>query len=201
VYSDRIHHALAFAAKHHPDRISRYDGQSSLIRTASVAVILARYGADESTIVASILKHLVDACSHSRLDSLARDILTKFGPTVAFTVEASAEPRFDVLGRERTWKACRFEYLARLAAAGPAPVDLCVAEELHRVGSALVSIRRLGMEYLEATGATSGADTVWWLDGLLDAVQTHPTWKRPEMLSELVRLSGELRRRMTDEAV
>ena len=65
MYSDRIHHAFAFAAKHFPERVSRYDGQSCLIRTSSVAVVLARYGADESTIVAGILKQLVDASPYA----------------------------------------------------------------------------------------------------------------------------------------
>lgn len=198
MYSDRIHHALAFAAKHYPGRVSRYDGHSCLIRASSVAVILARYGADEPTIAASILKHLVDACPFSRLESLAREIVTKFGPAVATAVQAAAEPRFDVLGRERTWKASRFEYLARLAAAPAPALDVTVAEELHRLGSALVSIRRLGVEYLESSGVPSPADTVWWLDMFGETVATHPRWQRPDLLAEFRRLAGELRDRLRE---
>ncbi|MHB1327287.1 MAG: HD domain-containing protein [Gemmatimonadales bacterium] len=201
MYSDRIHHALAFAAKHHPERVSRYDGQSCLIRASSVALILARYGADESTIVAGILKHLADAVPASRLQSLERDIDAKFGTPVAVIVAAATEPRFDLLGRERTWKTCRFEYLAQIAEATPLTVDICVAEELHRIGAALVSIRRLGIEYLETIGldnigGPNSVETVWWLGILGDTLEHHPTWNRPAMLEAFRVSADDLRRRL-----
>jgi len=198
MYSDRIHHALAFAAKHYPERVSRYDDHSCLIRASSVAVILARCGADESTVVASILKQLVDACPFARQSSLGREIAAKFGKAVAHTVEAAAEPRYDVLGRERTWKACRFEHLSRLTASDARPVDVCVAEELHRTGSALVSIRRLGVEYVETVGVPNLSDTIWWHSMLLDTLDGHAHWSRPEMLSDLRRLASELAERIKE---
>lgn len=192
MYSDRIHHAFAFAAKHFPERVSRYDGQSCLIRTSSVAVVLARYGADESTIVAGILKQLVDASPYLNQANLARTIMGKFGPVVAFAVGEAADPRFDVRGRERTWKANRMEHLTRIIDASEIAVDLCVAEELHRVGSALTSVRRLGVEYLESVGTPTPDDTAWWLSNLLGALRDHPSWRRAEMLGELDRLATEL---------
>src|SRR5690606_39133293 len=134
---------------------------------------------DESTIVASVLKHLFDACPQHRLDTLARDILVRFGPTVAVIVDAAAEPRFDPLGRERTWKAAKFEHLARLAAADPPAVDLCVAEEMHRIGAALVSIRRLGVEYMDSAGVPSPEESLWWMRALNDMLQAHIAWRRP----------------------
>jgi hypothetical protein len=196
VYSDRIHHALAFTAKHYPERISRYDGHSCLIRASSVAVILARYGADESTIVASILKLLVDACPYPRQATLAEELHRKFGGPVAETVKAAAEPRFDVLGRERTWKACRLEQLSRLMAAAPRVIDVCVADELHRVGTGLTAIRRLGVEYMDPSGVPSTEDTLWWHRSLLDALRNHDRWHRAEMLGELHRMVSDLASRL-----
>lgn len=198
MYSDRIHHALAFAAKHHPERVSRYDGHSSLIRTSSVAIILARHSVDEHTIVAGILKQLVDAAPYARQASLAETIGNKFGSMVGDLVRAAAAPRFDVIGRERTWKATRFEQLTRLAAAPGGAVDVCVAEELHRIGSALVSIRRLGVEYLEAIGVPTSDDTLWWLDSFQDTVVCHPRWQRPGLLSEFQRSARELANRVRE---
>jgi hypothetical protein len=198
VYSDRIHHALAFAAKHYPSRISRYDSQSGLIRASSVAVILARHHADELTITTGILKPLVDACPHPRLESLAREILAKFGAGVAIGVQAAAEPRFDALGRERQWKACRLEYLARLTSAPPPSLDACIADEIHRLGAALVSVRRLGVEYLETAGVPHPADTLWWLETFGETMQTHPRWRRPELLAEYQRLAIDLRQRLAE---
>jgi hypothetical protein len=193
-YSDRIHHALAFTAKHHPDRISRYDGHSCLIRASSVAVILARYGSDECTIVSSILKHLVDVCPFGRQASLSTEITKKFGPMVASTVEAAVHPRFDILGRERTWKAARFEQLSRLAAGSTRAVDICVADELHVVGAALVEIARLGVEYSPVHEA-SVEEIRWWHGAFIECVRSHPTWQRPDMLTELHRLTHALAER------
>jgi hypothetical protein len=198
VYSDPIHHALAFAAKHFPAPVSRYDGDSGLIKTANVAVILSRYGADESTVAASILKQLVDAAPFTAQATLARQIIGKFGPVVAFAVEGAAEPRFDMTGRERTWKAIRMEYLSRILEAAPSSVDLCVAEEIHRVGAALTAIRRLGVEYLEGAGTPTPEDTLWWLGSLVGTVSTHPSWQRAEMLNELDRLATELAQRIAE---
>ena len=54
-YSDRISHAFAFAAKHLPPRARRGSGALHLTQPANVAVILARYGCDEITIISGIL--------------------------------------------------------------------------------------------------------------------------------------------------
>jgi hypothetical protein len=197
-YSDRIHHALAFTAKHYPEPISRYDGHSCLIRASSIAVILARYGADEGAIVASILKQLMDACPQDRHASLMDDISTKFGAPVAGMVGAVAEPRFDVLGRTRTWKACRFEYLTRLSAASPRAVDVSVAHELHRLGAALVWVRRLGVEYLQSAGVPHPEETRWWCRALRDTLRAHPTWRRTAMLNEFERLADALGQRLAE---
>lgn len=198
MYSDRIHHAFAFAAKHFPEPVSRYDGESCLIRASSVAVILARHGAEESTIVASILKHLFDACSIDRRHTMAQDILRKFGPAVALAVDAAVEPRYDALHRERPWKACRLEHLARLATAGPSAIDVCVADEMHRIGAALVAIRRLGVEYVDPAGIPNAQDARWWLRTFGDTLRSHPTWRRPQMLGDFDRLVAELTRRLSE---
>lgn len=197
-YSDRIHHALAFTIKHYPGPVSRYDGQSCAIRASNVAIILARFGCDESTIAAGVLKQLVDAVPAERQRPVLSDIARKFGESIAGAVEAAAEPRFDVLGRERTWKASRFEYLARLAVATPRAVDVAVGDELHRLGSALVSVRRLGIEYLQTAGVPEPEDTRWWLSAFPDVLRAHPTWNREPVLTELRYLGTELYRALAD---
>jgi len=197
-YSDRIHHALAFTAKHHPGPVSRYDGHSCLIRASSVAIILARHGGDETTIVASVLKQLVDAVEFERLPSTRQAVADRFGEAVVEAVDAAAEPRFDPLGRERTWKATRFEYLDRLPLAPVRAVDIIAADELHRLGSALVSVRRLGVEYLESAGITHPEDTEWWMRSLLEVLRRHVRWRRTDVLVELARAADELGRRLRD---
>ena len=113
-------------------------------------------------------------------------------------MSSAALPRFDVLGRTRTWKACRFEFLAQLALATPRAVDVSVADELHCLGAALVTIRRLGVEYVEADQRPQHEDTRWWLPALSDVLRRHPTWRRPEMVNELDRMWSDLNQRLSE---
>ena len=52
-YSDRINHALAFAAKHHDQQVRKGTRLPYLTHPANVAIILTRYNCDETTVVAS----------------------------------------------------------------------------------------------------------------------------------------------------
>ncbi len=191
-YSDPIHHALAFCAKHHPGRVSRYDGHSPLLTVANVAVILARHGAEETTIVAGVLKHLVDANPIHRLGTLHQAIAARFGGLVAATVEAAAEPRFDPLGRERTWKAVRFEALGRVAQAHGRVGEIWLASEIHVCGQALADIRRLGAEYARSVAPVPPAELAWWHTALLEVVSGRGADIRPSLVSELRGLAAEV---------
>jgi hypothetical protein len=191
-YSDSIHHALAFCAKHHPGPVSRHDGHSALLSTANVAVILARHQADETTIVAAILKFLVDACPQLRIAPIQQNIARRFGGMVAAAVEAAADPRFDPLGRERTWKASRFEALARLAVASPRVADIWMAAEVHTCGIALTDIRRLGVEYARSVAPAPLPDLVWWHGSILELVGNRSGEVRPTLAAEFRQLSREV---------
>lgn len=191
-YSDSIHHALAFCAKHHPGPVSRYDGHNPLLTTANVAVILSRHAADDTTIVAGILKQLVDASPQSRLSGLQQNIVRRFGGLVAAAVDAAAEPRFDPLGRERTWKASRFEALARLAAASGRVADIWVASEIHTCGMALTDIRRLGVEYARSVAPAPPPDLLWWHRAILEVLQGRSGDSRASLQAEFRQLSSEV---------
>src|SRR4051794_13891769 len=102
-YSDRISHAFAFAAKYHTPRDLRRSGSIHLTHPANVSVILARYGSDETTIVASILSNMTDAVEVSLRPSLEQKILEKFGPAVLALTRTVIEPRYDGRGKERGW--------------------------------------------------------------------------------------------------
>jgi (p)ppGpp synthase/HD superfamily hydrolase len=191
-YSDSIHHALAFCAKHHPGPVSRYDGHNPLLTTANVAVILSRHQADDTTIVAGILKQLVDASPVTRLSQLQQSIAGRFGGLVAAAVEAATEPRFDPLGRERTWKAVRFEALARLAAASARVTEIWMATEIHTCGRALTDIRRLGVEYARSVAPAPPEDLLWWHRAMLEILEGRGSDLRATMVSELRQLSQEV---------
>jgi hypothetical protein len=191
-YSDSIHHALAFCAKHHPGPVSRYDGHNPLLTTANVAVILSRHQADDTTIVAAILKQLVDASPQAHRPTLQRSITSRFGGLVAAAVEAATEPRFDPLGRERTWKASRSEALARLAGGSARVTEIWMATEVHICGRALTDIRRLGVEYARSVAPAPPEDLLWWHRALLEVLDTRTSDCRASLLAELRQLSREV---------
>jgi hypothetical protein len=191
-YSDSIHHALAFCAKHHPGPVSRYDHHNPLLGTANVAVILSRHQADDATIVSGILKQLVDACPQSRRGELQQSITLRFGGLIAAAVDAAAEPRFDPLGRERTWKAARFEALARLAEASGRVAEIWMATEIHICGRALTDIRRLGVEYARSAAPAPPEELLWWHRALLEVLETRASECRATLLAELRQLSREV---------
>jgi (p)ppGpp synthase/HD superfamily hydrolase len=191
-YSDSIHHALAFCAKHHPGPVSRYDGHNPLLTTANVAVILSRHQADDTTIVAGILKQLVDASPQSRRTTLQQGITTRFGGLVSAAVEAATEPRFDPLGRERTWKASRSEALARISGASARVTEIWMATEIHTCGRALTDIRRLGVEYARSVAPAPPEELLWWHRALLEVLDSRLTDCRASLLAELRQLSREV---------
>jgi hypothetical protein len=189
-FSDSIHHALAFCAKHHPGPVSRHDAHNPLLSTSNVAIILARHQADDTTIVAGILKQLVDAGPPGRAQVLQQSIARRFGGLVAAAVEAAAEPRHDPSGRERTWRAARVEALGSLASGSSRVCDIWMATEIHVAGMALTDIRRLGVEYARSVAPAPPRDLLWWHEALVDLLLRRRGEVRPSLLDELRHLTG-----------
>jgi len=198
-YSDRISHALAFAAKHLPSRPRRGSGALHLTQPANVAVILARYGCDEITIISGILSHLVNEASYGSRTQLSNKIAEKFGTMVSEVIGDVAEPRYDSRGRERNWEVCRMDYLANLSAAGPRALDICAANQIHLCGSTLTDIRRLGIEYLSTYAEAPADQTLWWYGSVITALEAVPSGPRTGMLLELKGLIELLTRELEQQ--
>lgn len=195
-YSDRISHAFAFAAKHLPPRARRGSGALHLTQPANVAVILARYGCDEVTIISGILSHLVNEASYTSRKGLEQKVAEKFGTMVSQVVRDVAEPRYDARGRERNWEVCRMDYLANLSSAGSRALDICAANQIHLCGSALTDIRRLGVEYLPTFAEAPADQTLWWYASVITALEALPSGPRHGMVLELKGLSEMLAREL-----
>src|SRR5262245_71829 len=83
-YSDRINHALAFAAKHHDQQVRKGTRLPYITHPANVALILTRYGRDDDTVVGGILHDVIEDCvrqSYTR-EMLEQRIGDKFGMNV-----------------------------------------------------------------------------------------------------------------------
>jgi hypothetical protein len=191
-YSDRISHAFAFAAKYHGAVAPVGAGMDYLAHPANVAVILARYGCEQLTIVAGILHHVLEESAPDKHPVLQQKITDKFGPVALAVALDALEPKFDRRGLERPWQACKQEYLTQLASAEPRALDIIVADELHGCGSTITGLRRLGLEYLRTLSRAGSAQTIWWYRSMLEVLEARPDWPRREMLAELRQLSADL---------
>jgi hypothetical protein len=200
-YSDRINHALAFAAKYYGAAAPAGAGMDYLAHPANLAIILARYGCEQVTIVGGILHLVLEEANPDRRPALERKIADKFGPVVLAIVRDALEPKYDRRGGERPWQPCKQEYLAQLAAAEPRALDICVADELHACGSTITGLRRLGVEYLRTLSRAGSEQTIWWYRSMLEVLEARTDWPRREMLSELRLMSTDLVRglRLSEE--
>ena len=151
-YSDRINHALAFAAKHHDRQVRKGTRLPYLTHPANVAVILTRYGQDELTVVSGILHDVIEDCvrdGYTR-NTLEQRIGDKFGAEVLDTVLAVTERQMDEEGVELSSEERRDDYLARLAAATERARWVCAADKIHNGSTILADLKR-----------TLDPDTVW----------------------------------------
>jgi (p)ppGpp synthase/HD superfamily hydrolase len=143
-YSDRINHALAYATKHHDQQVRRGTRSPYLTRHANVAVILARYGSDEDTVVAGILHDVVGAGMRGGVsrESLAARVGEKFGGDALDLAFAVSERRADEDGIELSADERREDLLQRLADAPDRARWVVAADALHEAGTLLAELRR-----------------------------------------------------------
>lgn len=151
-YSDRINHALAFAAKHHDRQVRKGTRLPYLTHPANVAIILTRYGRDEDTVVAGILHDVIEDCVREgwTREMLEERIAAKFGSDVLDTVLAVTKRLVDNDGNELDREERNADYLSRLGDAGERAHWVCAADKLHNGSSILADLRR-----------TLDPDSVW----------------------------------------
>lgn len=151
-YSDRINHALAFAAKHHDRQVRKGTRLPYITHPANVAIILTRYGQDEDTITAGILHDVIEDCvrEHYTREMLEQRIADKFGTAVLDSVLAVTKRSIDDEGVELSSDEQKEDYLERLAVADHRALWVCAADKLHNANSILADLKR-----------TIDPDSVW----------------------------------------
>lgn len=191
-YSDRINHAFTFAAKHYAPRAPRYAPHPYLAQPANVAVILLRHGADDTTVVASVLHHLLETCGQHARNEMECKIRDKFGPVVLGVACDAAAPRVDGNGESLDWRLRKREVMRLLATMEPRALDIRCADEIHECGSAISIAQRLGPEYLEPQGHANGREVVAWFDDLAAALGRRIDWPGHTLRDELRALTRDL---------
>jgi len=143
-YSDRVNHALAFAAKHHDQQVRRGTRAPYSTLPANLAIILTRYGCDEDTVTAGILLEVVEDYSRqsSPADVLRHRVGDKFGERALELAQMVTERRTDDEGLELSPEERRADLLERLGKASADGQVLAAAEALHGAGTLLADLRR-----------------------------------------------------------
>ncbi len=151
-YSDRINHALAYAAKHHDQEVRKGTRSPYFTQPANVAVILTAYDQEEDTVVAGVLHNVVldYSTAGAMSELLLARIAEKFGASVLETAHAITERRYDPEGAEMSVDERRRDLLRRLEYASDASRWVCAAEAVHDAGTLLADLHR-----------TEFPETVW----------------------------------------
>lgn len=143
-YSDRLNHALAFAAKHHDSQVRKGLRAPYGTQPANVALILTRYGQDDATVLAGILHDLVATyvLEAGQSDPVLERIEAKFGREVLETALAVAPRQADDAGVELDSEERRADLLRRLDAAPERARWVLAAVQLHQAGTLLADLTR-----------------------------------------------------------
>jgi (p)ppGpp synthase/HD superfamily hydrolase len=143
-YSDRINHALAFAAKHHDQQVRKGTRLPYLTHPANVAIILTRYAQPDETVIAGIVHDVIEDCVR---DGYTREMLEqrigdKFGAPVLDAVLSVTERKLDDDGVELSWDERKDDYLERLSGAGESARWVCAADKIHNGSTILADLER-----------------------------------------------------------
>ena len=151
-YSDRINHALAFAAKHHDQEVRKGTRLPYFTAPANAAVILTRYGQDDATVVAAILHEAVEDYLRDGLseDAVRHRLEDKFGPDVVTTALGAVRRKVDDDGVELSHEEQKLDHLDRLASASDRSRWVLAAHQVHEGSTLLTDLRR-----------TAFPDSIW----------------------------------------
>jgi len=170
-YSDRISHALAFAAKHHDQQVRRGTRLPYFTAAPNVAVILSRYDRDDDTVVSGALRDVVQdyVRDGASVDMLEGRIGEKFGAPVLAALLGVVERRHDDFGVEMSPEERRADLVNRLAGADERGRWVMAAVVVHAAGTLLADLSRTSFPGTVWTHATDGAgreSTMRWLRGV-----------------------------------
>jgi (p)ppGpp synthase/HD superfamily hydrolase len=174
-YSDRINHALAFAAKHHDTQVRKGLRMPYVTHAANVALILTHYQCDETTVVAGILHDVIEDSVRDgyTAEDLTDRIGSKFGDDVLQTVLAVTRRRIDDDGIEMSKDDVKEDYLARLVTAPDDARWVCAAHNLHNAGTILADLRRtIEPSTVWTRGGADRDGTLHWYRAVVARLQT-----------------------------
>lgn len=167
LFSPLVERALRIAAHHHRRQVRKQSDVPYLTHPAGVALILARAGFTDETILAAALLHDVVEDTDYTADQLAAE----FPPQVTEYVTALTEQKLDEAGTGRPWQVRKQEHIARIAAAPLAARAVALADKLHNLGTMLYDLDR-GEDVWQRFNAPPDK-VVWYHGSMIAAAEQH----------------------------
>jgi guanosine-3',5'-bis(diphosphate) 3'-pyrophosphohydrolase len=124
-----LERALRIAANAHRDQVRKGGNVPYFAHSAAVALILARLGFPDESLLAAALLHDVVEDTDVTLDQLA----AQFPAEVIEAVAALSETKNDSEGRLRPWEDRKAEHLHHIAAAPWNARAIALADKLHNM--------------------------------------------------------------------
>jgi hypothetical protein len=181
-YSDRINHALAFAAKYYGTVDRPGMTMAYLAHPANIAIILARYGCDDVTIVAGILHRVLEETPPDPASAQAS--VGNSAPSY-WRPPARSSSRADPLRRGARGERAQF------SSSSPSRT----ARSTSAADEITPAVRPFGRGALGRNYSPDRRDggSVWSFRAVTEHLTGRPEWPRKEMLRELQLLNAELR--------
>jgi (p)ppGpp synthase/HD superfamily hydrolase len=199
-YSDRINHALAFAAKHHDQQVRRGTRSPYFTQPANVGIILTRYGCDDTVVIAGILYDVVEDYVRDGFtrEVLERRIGEKFGSDVLDTDLDITQRRTNDQGVELSPDERREDAFERLSTARVPALWVRAAAALHNAATLLADLERtVDPGAVWSRFPVGRAGTVRWYRRLHDRLR-ESGFDAP-IVGELADVVVRLETRSTDE--
>ncbi len=169
-YSDRINHALAYAAKHHDQQVRRGTRLPYFTQPSNVALILTRYSCGETAVTAGILYDVVQGAVREgwSVGMLEDRVGSKFGPDVLKTLLAVVERKCDDDGVDLSAEDRRNDRIERLEAAPDEARWVAAATELHTASTLLSDLKRTSFPEIVWARVQDGQEgTTRYLDSVV----------------------------------
>lgn len=156
----RLERAFRWAAVMHHGQTRKASDVPYFAHVAAVALILARAGFDEDTIIAGLLHDIVEDTS-----ATLEDVRAAFGETVGAIVGECSETKHDGEGRKRPWIDRKRDHLAALAGSGVATRAVVLADKLHNLTTIELDLDQ-GVPVWDRFNAPR-ADVLWYFGAIV----------------------------------
>lgn len=169
MFSPKLEGALQWASLRHAGQTRKASEVPYFTHLAHVALILAREGDDDETLIAALLHDVIEDTTRN-LDErrdLEVEIERRFGPEVRSCVAALTEPKRDGKGRLLPWLERKQAYLHQLERAPQRALRVSAADKLHNLETLLETLAAEGASVWERFRG-GPVESRWFYGAVLD---------------------------------